>query len=136
MKYLLLLLIFTLISHVSTESFVRLIGYEIVATPLQTLQTASPEACGSECVESATPCVGFQYSGSTCKLLNIIRNIESNPTACEFFVYDRKNGTNVTSSGLSETDQLVYVNAYLNQKACPQGATDNIITCTRTISVS
>ena len=115
-------------------TFVHLVGYVILADPLQTLGAMSREDCASECVASTDTCVGFEFTPVECKLLTTIRNIVTNNTACNFYVYDRRNETDLTGTELNETDQLTYSNAYFDS-ACPQGSTDELTFCSVAITV-
>ena len=118
---------------VSQNTFVHLIGYSIVADVSETIVSSDVLECAQDCLDSVTPCVGVQFDRVNCKLLTSIRNIIENATACDSYVHDRRNES-AGDLGLTETDQLVYFNAFLSG-ACPQDAVKMLYGCSLMISV-
>uniref|UniRef100_A0A914Q312 Apple domain-containing protein n=1 Tax=Panagrolaimus davidi TaxID=227884 RepID=A0A914Q312_9BILA len=130
-----LLIIFNLsYSTFATTNFVHLIGYDILAEPPTTSSGVTDEdGCAEQCVTN-TECIGFDYLNSDCTLLINVRNIVTNISACNFYIFDRTADTNFGDLDLTETDKLVYSNAYLNN-SCPQGSTDDITQCSIAVTV-
>lgn len=113
------------------EAIVQLVGYTVVGDVIEIVAGLDRNGCAQRCFDSSTPCVGFQFNGSGCAPLTWIRNIIEEASTCDFYVLDKRN----SSSTLSETDQLVFYNAYEDQ-ACPAETEDDGFKCSVQLPVS